>query len=349
MTEAQPTDDTTIARLQKSIETVLSQVIFPGKCALVDFPKHSNVGDSAIWLGEVQHLHDRGFEIVYTCDVTNYRSGRLRRTLPSSGTIFLHGGGNLGDLWPTHQALRERVIEDFPDRRIVQLPQSMEFRSEANLSRAKSVFEAHPDLTLLLRDQPNYEKALASFDVPLVLCPDMALLLGKLSRPSPPSCPIAWLARQDIEQRPGSCPPSQPDVRVFDWLQTASTPQQQSLQRFAHRLSKNVLYGLDPLCASVRRKSHLQLSLHHATSHVTRGISLLSAGRVVVTDRLHGHLLSLLLNIPHVVLDDMYGKCRAFYDSWTKDSCLVHWAVDPAEAIRLASLLAKPLEKGSSQ
>ncbi len=31
----------------------------------------------------------------------------------SGGPIFLQGGGNLGDLWPNHQAFRERVAAAF--------------------------------------------------------------------------------------------------------------------------------------------------------------------------------------------------------------------------------------------
>ncbi|WP_276524270.1 polysaccharide pyruvyl transferase family protein, partial [Enterobacter hormaechei] len=45
-----------------------------------------------------------------------------------------------------------------------------------------------------------------------------------------------------------------------------------------------------------------------ARRRVERGLRLLSRGERIVTDRLHGHILSLLLGIPHVVLDNDYGK-----------------------------------------
>ena len=32
------------------------------------------------------------------------------------GPIFIHGGGNFGDMWVAHQDFRERVLERFPDR-----------------------------------------------------------------------------------------------------------------------------------------------------------------------------------------------------------------------------------------
>jgi exopolysaccharide biosynthesis predicted pyruvyltransferase EpsI len=73
-----------------------------------------------------------------------------------------------------------------------------------------------------------------------------------------------------------------------------------------------------------------------ARQRLAYGCRLLSRGRAVLTDRLHGHLLSLLLDIPHVLLDDRYGKLRSFYGTWTKTSPLVSWASSPEEARMLA-------------
>src|SRR3546814_13361207 len=50
-----------------------------------------------------------------------------------------------------------------------------------------------------------------------------------------------------------------------------------------------------------------------------RGLAMLSTGERVVTDRLHAHILSLLLDIPHVLLDNSYGKVAGFADQWTGD------------------------------
>ena len=47
-----------------------------------------------------------------------------------TGPIFIHGGGNFGDLWAAHQEFRERVLERFPDRQIIQFPQSIHYNSQ---------------------------------------------------------------------------------------------------------------------------------------------------------------------------------------------------------------------------
>src|SRR3546814_10452775 len=50
-----------------------------------------------------------------------------------------------------------------------------------------------------------------------------------------------------------------------------------------------------------------------------RGLAMLAAGELVVTDRLHAHILSLLLDIPHVLPDNSYGKVAGFADQLTAE------------------------------
>ena len=77
---------------------------------------------------------------------------------------------------------------------------------------------------------------------------------------------------------------------------------------------------------------------------VDRGCRILARGRVVVTDRLHGHLLSLLQGIPHVVMDNSYGKLRSVYEEWTHQCSLAAWAETPEEAVEAARRLLAEAE-----
>jgi pyruvyl transferase EpsO len=83
--------------------------------------------------------------------------------------------------------------------------------------------------------------------------------------------------------------------------------------------------------------SRLYVPLAHERLH--RGLTLLASGRVVITDRLHGHILCLLMGVPHVVLDNTYGKLSTFRDAWTADVDSAWWASTPAEASAIASRL----------
>jgi pyruvyl transferase EpsO len=66
-------------------------------------------------------------------------------------------------------------------------------------------------------------------------------------------------------------------------------------------------------------------------------MDLLSRGRVVITDRLHGHVLATLLGLPHCVMDSQYGKVRALWDTWTHEVPDAVWCDTLGEAIERAS------------
>jgi hypothetical protein len=96
--------------------------------ALVGFPHHWNIGDSVIWAGTLQVLRELGIPVRYVCTPKTYDAAELRLHLPA-GPVLLTGGGNFGDVYLDEVALRRRVFEDFPDRHVIQLPQSIWFRS----------------------------------------------------------------------------------------------------------------------------------------------------------------------------------------------------------------------------
>ncbi len=57
-----------------------------------------------------------------------------------------------------------------------------------------------------------------------------------------------------------------------------------------------------------------------AERRVARGIGVLSRAEFIVSDRLHAHIMSSLLGLPHAALDNNYGKISNFIDSWPLDS-----------------------------
>jgi pyruvyl transferase EpsO len=206
-----------IAALKGRIETELEALVPRGKrVALLDFPWHMNVGDSAIWLGALAFLRRNRNRVVYICDPSTYSTREAAKRM-GDAMVLLSGGGNFGDIYRENQALRERVAADFPDRRIVQLPQTVWFSTAEASESAGRRLSRHPDFTLMVRDDRSRELAEQALGVPAVLCPDMAFALGPLTHRSPPAKEVVWLARTDIEST-GPPVPSDPRVEVRDWL-----------------------------------------------------------------------------------------------------------------------------------
>lgn len=319
--------DTLLAGLAARGRNVLGQTLGTvDRYALVDFPNHTNVGDSAIWLGELQALSDLGYgPPAYVCDLDTYSPERLRERV-GQGPVLIHGGGNFGDLWPRHQRFRETVIADHPDRRVIQLPQSVQFETAAALDRARAVCDDHPDLTLLLRDRRSLERARGSFAAKTDLCPDLAVCLPAHTRAIAPTTPELWLLREDHEAVPDRTPTNTGSRTVVDWLDEppAAPP------------SGVAARGLAEVRRVVGTRGGPLSSWNPAArARLARGFALLSRGEIVVTDRLHAHILCLLSGIPHVVLPDRFGKIEHFLETWTGGSELVVFApsrdrVEPA-------------------
>jgi len=333
----------TIDRLRARLDAEIARFARPrDRYALIDFPYYANVGDSAIWLGASAALRRMtGRPPVHVAGIEKGGLFGLEQRL-GGGTIYLSGGGNFGDLWPEHQDYREEVMARFPANRIVQLPQSIHFRSDRSVRRAADAIRRHGDFHLLVRDRSSADFARAHFDCPVHLAPDCAFGLGPLRPAREPDHRLVALLRTDQERSPadhGAIHDLKP--RVEDWVREPFAPiARLKLSACVDRISPGARSG-EEMADRFEAVARLRLA---------RGISLLSSGRQAVTDRLHGHILCVLLGIPHVALDNSYGKVGACHREWTGDVDLARFARDGKEAaLALAALPKRALSNATPQ
>ena len=341
--QRRPADaDPLVSGWREQIDAALSSVVRPGEpVALVNFPNHGNPGDPAIWLGALAALRRLECPVAYACTPRSFSATALRQALPD-GPVLINGGGNFGDLYGPQQQLRERLLVELPERRLVQLPQSIHFQHEDTLARMQRLVAAHGDVVLMVREDSSAGLA-ASFDAPAVLCPDLALSLGPLA-PTGARHPVTALlrSRDSPESVDHGSLSDDPDLHRVDWLADVVGDQRHWRGSLQSLLQVNAGLSQEP-----QPDPHLAAALAAtfeplAEAWVERGLAILSSGRVVVTDTLHGHLLSLLLGRPHVVLDNSYGKCRSTVRTWTGSHPLVHWADTLEQATGLARTLLEP-------
>lgn len=338
-----------VAALRGTLHDVLRAVLGATRtCALLDFPNRTNVGDSLIWAGERTLLDRCGIRVLYTADRRTFSATVVRR-LPRATPILFHGGGKLGDLWPVHEVFCETVVAACPDRPIVLLPQTVTFVQRAALERAGAVLRRHPDLTVLVRDTESLRIVDQELRVRAVLCPDPAFALDPLPGAAAPlAAPaptrrVLLLLRRDHEAAltRGQHPQAVDWVTIAgrDWAALVRYVARIMLADLRLRMARWTAADVPLVSPAVSARLTAYDAL--ATWLVHRGVRLIADSDVVVTDRLHGHILAMLLERPHVLLDDRYGKLRRFVRTWTQPSRLVHWARTLDEALHVAAAFAQ--------
>lgn len=66
---------------------------------------------------------------------------------------------------------------------------------------------------------------------------------------------------------------------------------------------------MSSISGSVSNKNSIVTYCNYiARNGISRGVKLLSRGRVVITDRIHAHIVSGLLDMPQVALDNHYEE-----------------------------------------
>ncbi|PVD31828.1 hypothetical protein C0Q70_07246 [Pomacea canaliculata] len=292
------TNDEVVWEIQRLHVRVLTSLLGGRRHAmLMDFATYENKGDPAITGGQVALLKRLNVTIVFSCSTGRCNDDNLKKAREISNgynstslIILLQGGGNLVG-YSIADIIREKILNRFPDFPTLLFSQSIWLHkgNQAHLNKCREIYSHKENLTIFLRDRQSLGLAQKHFPgTKLMLMPDMAFGLGCVPRTMPPTLDIVWIKRSDNESSGYKVPeiPTNLSVYVGDWLKWKTN----------------------------KGKTPMETSFLIAFN----GLSFLQRGRVVITDRLHGHILSVLLGIPHVLIDNPpYFKLSSFRRSWT--------------------------------
>lgn len=350
-------DSDLVIRYRKQLQDSFAPLIPTDRpIVLVGYPDGANCGDHAIWLGEKKLLGEFGLSPAYECSAQNYDKESMRAAL-RDGTILMHGGGSFGDRHTAYHEFRLKVLDDFPSNKVIVFPHHVTFLDSDYLQRTSALIAKHPDVTLFARSftaQHLFARHLGS-SARIELAPDMTFMLGEQKRPAEASYEVVWISRTD-------------QTRANDQTEVAARLSSQAaekylLPQFGDGIEMNFVVKQRPptvlltdwhslfLENETARTEIKKLSFDaRSQAYFARAIYMLSQGQIIITDRLLGHVLCLLLSIPHVFLNDETGKNWNFHETWTKDSTLCRLARNPAEAWMLArNAVAKIKDSGKPE
>jgi pyruvyl transferase EpsO len=290
----------------KSKLAIVSEVIVPGsEIIYLDYPVHENIGDLLIMKGTEAFFLDYGIKVRKRYSYINFRSTMM---IPKDWIIVCHGGGNFGDLYPQYQRMREKVVQAYPRNRIVVLPQTIHFKDPAKEQHSLQCLSGHSDFHLFVRDEISYQKA-TKILTNVYLAPDMAHQLYPLPSMPPPNMRKLALLRTDGETH------EQEVAILCDYNKEMDWPHLFTI--WDQMLLKLVVKGfvLDRLLGNILPLKSIWYFL--ADKYIARAIRLYNDYDQILTSRLHGHILSCLMDKPNLLLDNSYGKNMSYYRLWT--------------------------------
>jgi exopolysaccharide biosynthesis predicted pyruvyltransferase EpsI len=285
---------------------------------LVDPAQHANLGDTLLVRGERDFFAAMGWgeQSVHECSLVQATAGRPCQSLVKSSARGAYqlaawqAGGNWGDVWLKVQAARIPSIRYLLEAglTVVSMPQSLQYNTKAAEERETKALaaaaavaggpgESRKRLVFLWRQENSHAEAERLY--PFAdnrLVPDIAfwcgpfLPSGGLQDDAPVD--VLLLLRGDKESTVGRAQ-----------LENATAALRRSIAETGGNLTFRV--------ADWDQVRHLRA--HKPADYqpkVDSAVRLLNQGRVVVTNRLHATVLSLLSLKPVFYVDQSYGKIR---------------------------------------
>lgn len=300
-----------------------------GDIVLIGTPLHENLGDHLITLGVREFIssscpNKNVIEIPLEAYRVFWRS--LKRGMAKDNIILINGGGWMGDVYPEDEAVIWHVAKNFPENKIVILPQTIFYNDikssiAQNLIReGRNVFSRAEKIDLCLREVRSLQMAYEIYPrAQSYLVPDMALAYcDKVPKDiTTPNGRVGVCLRLDKE-------------KCLDDFET------DKIVETLRKTGKTVV----PITTMAGRKVYS----YEREVVVQKKLKEFAACDVVVTDRLHAMLFAFLANTPCVAFDNSTKKLSGVYNTWLQAQHGVELLANPNDLGGVLELLEKRLE-----
>jgi pyruvyl transferase EpsO len=319
-----------MGQLKRRLARIAEVIPVSRPIVYLDYPVHNNVGDLLIHQGADAFLEDYGYNVRGRFSMHDFavRSGagtphvalkpsikELDALLARRGcTLVLHGGGNIGDIWPHFQMFRELIVQRYLNTPTVVLPQSIHFGDPRARERAARIFAEHPQLFVFVRDAESLRFVRDDCGLLGEMMPDMAHQLWGRPQFAPSDADgqsgELFMRRRDRESaNPGRRASS------FDW---------DELNGMASNFTLRGLRKLQTIDSPLRHwVSNYRLWCMFRDRLISRAIEQFRPYGCINTDRLHGMILGALMSKRVRYGEGTYGKLHRYASVWLADSCLI--------------------------
>lgn len=256
-------------------------------------PEHCNIGDLAIAYFSRKFLSDifpNNIILEYTYNDILGANNLIQKFINSKDIIFLHGGGNLGNLYLNEEILRREIIKYYRKNRIIILPQSIYWtedeEGEKELEIYKRIYSSHNNLTIFARDKKSYKFAKEYFyNNKVFLMPDIVLYKQNINNHTDliKRKDVIFLLRKDKEKI------------INDNIIN-------SIKDYINYIGSN--YDI----SDTHLQEDINISISERESYIFNILDKLLNYKLCITDRFHGVIFSYLTNTPCIVFNSLDHK-----------------------------------------
>ncbi len=274
----------------------------PRAVFLVMTPRHSNLGDHAIALAEINMLKKLGIKYIeiYGENVfLLYRQNRLR--IFNGRNIIVNGGGNLGTLWYEVESSFRTIISKNKRSKILLCPNTIFYddteKDLAEKEESVRIYNSHKHLKLYAREKISCN-IMKDLYKDVSLCPDMVLSLKKDDNQRERKGCLLCL-RNDIEK-------------------TRTQSEEQVLID-----NVNNIFGDDYSMTDMVVDE--DVTMYNREEVLEKKFNQFKGAELVVTDRLHAMIFCAITATPCIVINSKSPKVKGCYE-WIKDLEYIRFA-----------------------
>lgn len=301
------------ARLE-SIKYIFNTIkpINKKKIYILNTPLHTNIGDSAIAYVHNLFLEKNIGNKYKIVEVSSWELKRFRRALSyiirKKDIVTQLGGGNMGVEWFGEELERRRIIEMFPNNKMIIFPQTIYYgdsdKGKEEFEKSKQIYNSHKDLTVIAREKVSYEIMKNAYDkCKVILTPDIVLsmdgLENKYKREN-----ITFCFRKDPEK-------------------VLKNSEQEVIIEECEKITDKLVFT-DMI-------SEKEVTKENRVDIIMDKFKDFQKSKLVITDRLHGMVFCAISGTPCIAFGNYNQKVKGTYE-WIKDLDYIKYVDNIEEA-----------------
>lgn len=278
---------------------------------LIGTEDFGNLGDQMISISEIKYLNDLLDVKVFEITASEYNKINIKgfaKVVMSDVPIFLTGGGNFGSDYPFSDNIKFEVISLFPDNKKIVFPCTISYGegSEENKIKNRDIKILGNDKNTLLsvRDEESYKIARLLFkDTEVCLIPDIVLINNFADKYSKKRRGALLCIRNDKE---------------------SILSEEQKL--YIKTLAKNKYGNVE----ETDTQKKINISKEQREAYIEKELNKFASSDIVITDRLHGMIFSVITGTPCISFDNKNKKNKGA-QKWVNDIRSVRYVEEISE------------------